>query len=93
MPECGTAALGCVESAFGVFQPRAAGLNSLEPAQIGALPPRQAFFGKPLEDPVFDPLRLAIVPFLGTISILVDDVHVRLDSTDFRLGVQPALAR
>ena len=37
-------------------------------------------------------MGLAVLPLLGTVAVLVHGVNLRSNSTDFRLGVQPAVA-
>jgi hypothetical protein len=64
----------------------------LKPAQIRAAALGQAGRGSPLEDEIFDAELPTTVSFAALVAVLVHGVNVRLQFSDFGIGIQPAVA-
>ena len=52
----------------------------------------QACFGSSFQDDVLDVVLIAESTFFGFVTVFVDRVSIRFNSSDFRLGIHPTVA-
>lgn len=64
----------------------------LESPKVGTGSSFKTRFRQPFQDDIFDAVLSAKFAFDGFVAILIDDIHIRPQTQDFRLGIHPTVA-